>query len=318
MRRITHNWPEYGGIVMDDHAVSRRYAEMDLSSIQLDPERAVFDIALLQQVAEQLVARSTRRLGKGRRKSRLVYPLSSLVYCSHCETLAQEQGNRNLRTRLTSGSKKQSAYVHRAGIHCGCTRRQVPRHFLETEFIYLVRQMTIDPDLVDTMLRLAGETNATLDDNEEIDARRTAAIAKCKRRIVAARNLYADGDMTREEYLKRKEKNEREIVHWRSYGIETQRKVTEIMLCVEAIGKLSQLWDASSGEDRNRLAHTLFEYIVFDLDQRLIVDFKLKPWMDQFIVLRAAVLDDEAKYGKCDPRRIRTFDTRIKSPLFCH
>ena len=318
IRRVTHNWVEYGGIVMDNHAISRRYAEMDLSSIQLDPDRAVFDIALLQQVGEQLVSRSTRRLGKGRRKLRKVYPLSSLVYCAHCEMLAHQQKNRNLRTRLTSGSRQQSAYVHRSGIHCGCKRRQVPRHFLEAQFLSLIRQLTIDADLMNTMLRLAGETNVTLENDEEIAVRRASAIAKCQRRIAAARHLYEDGDLTREEYLKRKEQNEREIVHWRSYGIETQRKVTEMMLCVDAVGKLSQLWEASSGEDRNRMAHNLFEYIVFDLDQRQITDFKLKTWMDQFVVLRAAVLEDEAKYGKCDPGRTRTFNRLLKRQLLCH
>ncbi len=66
------------------------------------------------------------------------------------------------------------------------------------------------------------------------------------------------------------------------------------------------MWEASSGEDRNRMAHNLFEHIVFDLDQRHIVDFKLKPWMDQFIVLRAAILEDEAKYGKCEPDKTQS------------
>lgn len=301
VRRITHNWVEYGGIVMDNHAISRRYAELDLSSIHLDPERAVFDITLLEQVGEQLVARSRRRLGKGRRRSRQVYPLSSLVYCAHCEMLAHQHGNSNLRTRLIGGSKQQKYYVHRAGIKCGCGRRQVPRHFLEAEFLNLIRQLTVDADLMDTMLRLAGETSATLGDTTEVEARRTAAIAKCQRRIAAARHLYEDGDITREEYLKRKEQNERELAHWRSYSKETQRMVTEMMMCVDAVGNLSQMWEASSSEDRNRMAHTLFEHIVFDLDTRRIVDFKLKPWMDQFIVLQAAVLEDQAKYGKCDP-----------------
>ena len=304
VRRITHNWVEYGGIVMDNHAISRRYAEMDLSSIHLDPDRAVFDVVLLENVGEQIVIRSTRKMGKGRRRSRQVYPLSSLVYCAQCEKLAHQQNNNNLRTRLIGGSKQQKYYVHRAGIHCGCTRRQVPRHLLETEFLNLIRQMTIDADLMDTMTRLASETSSTLGDDNEVEARRAASIAKCKRRISAARNLYADGDITREEYLKRKQQNEREIAHWRAYSTETQRMVMEMMMCVDAIGKLSQLWDASSGEDRNRMAHTLFEYIVFDLDKRRIVDFKLKPWMDQFIVLSAAVLEDLAKYGKCDPGRI--------------
>ena len=30
----------------------------------------------------------------------------------------------------------------------------------------------------------------------------------------------------------------------------------------------------------------LFDYVVYDLDQRQIVDFRLKPWADRYLVLR--------------------------------
>ena len=72
-------------------------------------------------------------------------------------------------------------------------------------------------------------------------------------------------------------------------------------MCVEAIGRLSQLWEGSTNEDRNRLAHMIFDYIVFDLDERRIVDFKLKPRMDEFLVLRATTADELEECGKCDP-----------------
>jgi hypothetical protein len=41
-------------------------------------------------------------------------------------------------------------------------------------------------------------------------------------------------------------------------------------------------------EDRQGLARSLFESIVFDLDQQ-IVEFKLKAWADRFLVLRHAM-----------------------------
>ena len=318
IRRITHNWVEYGGRVIDSHAKSRRYEEMDLSTLAPDPERTVFDPALLMAVGRQLVARSTRQLGKGRRRSRQVYPLSSLIYCAHCQSLASKQQNDTLKTRLIGGSKKQNYYVHRAGIQCGRTRNQIPRHVLETEFLGLIRLLTVDTDLTDSMLRLAAETHPAASDDTDIEALRNTAIAKCRRKLEAAKNLYADGEITREEYLKRKDQSEREIAHWRAYTTQTQRLVTEMMMCMDAVSKLSQLWDGSANEDRNRMAHALFDYIVFDLDKRRIVDFKLKPWMDEFLVLRAATAEDLAKYGKCDPGRIRTYDTPLKRRVLCH
>jgi hypothetical protein len=42
-------------------------------------------------------------------------------------------------------------------------------------------------------------------------------------------------------------------------------------------------------EDCQGLARSLFERIVFDLDQRRIVEFKLKAWAHRFLVLRQAM-----------------------------
>ena len=217
IRRITHNWVEYGGRVMDSHAKDRRYEELDLASLAPDPERSLFEPRLLLEVANQLVARSKRHLGKGRRRSRRIYPLSSLVYCAHCEALAKQQGNESLRTRLILGSNQQRSYVHRAGINCGRTRRQVSREALEADFLDLVRQLTVDEELLDTMVQLASVLTSEVEADFDISGRRTAAIARCRRRLEAAKFLYADGEITREEYLKRKDKNEREIGHWQAY-----------------------------------------------------------------------------------------------------
>lgn len=89
----------------------------------------------------------------------------------------------------------------------------------------------------------------------------------CCEQFEAARHLYEDGDISREEYVKCKEQNEREITNWRTYTIQTQHLVSQMVMCVEAVGKLSQLWEDSSDEDRNRMAHHLFECVVYNLDQ---------------------------------------------------
>jgi hypothetical protein len=224
------------------------------------------------------------------------------------------------RSRLNGGSREQKHYVHRAGIYCGRTKRQVSREFLEVEFLKLIRLMTVEPILLETMITFATETSSTFHDDKDIETQRTTAIAKCKRRLEAVRHLYEDGEISREEYLKRKEQNEQEISHWQLYTTQTQHMVSEIVLCVEALSKLSQLWEVSSNEDRNRMAHQLFDYVVFDLDSRRIVDFKVKAWAEHFIVVRAANLEaeDKSMYGKCDPGRVRTYDTPLKRRVLYH
>ncbi len=41
------------------------------------------------------------------------------------------------------------------------------------------------------------------------------------------------------------------------------------------------------------MVHNLFEELVVDLDARRIVDFKLKPWADRFLVLRMVLQEEE-------------------------
>jgi hypothetical protein len=64
-------------------------------------------------------------------------------------------------------------------------------------------------------------------------------------------------------------------------------------MCMDALDKLSRLWEIGEPEDRQGMARSLFSYVVFDLDSRRIVDFRLKPWADRFLVLRATLYKNE-------------------------
>jgi hypothetical protein len=46
------------------------------------------------------------------------------------------------------------------------------------------------------------------------------------------------------------------------------------------------------------MARHLFEYVTYDLDRQEIVDFRLKPWADQFLMLRAGLYAEERYYEK--------------------
>lgn len=273
---------------------------------------------LLYAVGKELIARSTRKLGRGRRKESTVYPLSSMVYCAHCEELARQQGNQHLRSRLVTRSKG-AYYVHRHGINCGRSKGQIPRKKLEEEFLALLDLLTVDEELFGSIVQLAAESGGTFQDDKALEVRRAKAIEKSERRLEAARHLYEDGDISREEYLRRKKKNETEIAQWRDYTTETQRMAMQLVVCVEALRKLSEVWRGSSDEDRNRTAKQIFEYIVYDLDQAKIVDFKLHPTLEQYLVLRVQAdgAGDEANCLNFDPGRIRTFDTPLKRRVLC-
>jgi hypothetical protein len=72
----------------------------------------------------------------------------------------------------------------------------------------------------------------------------------------------------------------------------------ELSMCIQAVEALSSMWEVASDEDRQGMARHLFEYLTYDLGKRQIVDFRLKPWADQFLTLRAGLYADER--GKDD------------------
>jgi len=155
--------------------------------------------------------------------------------------------------------------------------------------------LTVDTQHIDVMTQLGIQALHTQEKvkSEDIESQKRTAIAKCRRRIDAARNLYEDGDLSREEYLKRKEANEREIVHWEAQTAETEKIALELVLCLEAINRINELWEISDDEDKQGMARNLFSSITYNLDTQRIVDFRLKPWADRFVTLRTALYEDE-------------------------
>lgn len=76
--------------------------------------------------------------------------------------------------------------------------------------------MELRQERFEERLQLAEHFHPTPKDQEDIEAKKQAAIALCKRRIQAAIDLYGDGRISRPEYLRRVEQNEREVMAWRA------------------------------------------------------------------------------------------------------
>lgn len=72
-------------------------------------------------------------------------------------------------------------------------------------------------------------------------------------------------------------------------------------MCVEAVDKIVGLWETSNDEDKYGMARHLFEHVIYDLDEQRIVDFRLKPSANRFLVLRHALYlnkgEDNDKQG---------------------
>ena len=76
-------------------------------------------------------------------------------------------------------------------------------------------------------------------------------------------------------------------------NIDAEQQLAELAMAIEVVNKLGQLWDSSDDENRQGLAKTLFERVVYDLDKQQIVDFKLKAWAEQFFTVRGVIYGEE-------------------------
>jgi hypothetical protein len=258
----------------------------------------VFPLELVRAVGRVRAERSFRPVDKGVKRDAGHYALSGITFCAHCDALMCEENNPKLRTRLTGRTDKNGIrrYKHKTGVTCGVANRSIPCEAIEEDFGRLIKLLTIDEQAIDLMSELAIQAQnggELVEDEEEFERQKVKTIALCNRRIEAARHMYLDGEIDREDYLIRKEQNEREIAYWETRTTETQEIALELAICLDAIDKMARLWDIADDEDRKGMAQTLFEEVVVNLDTRRIESFKLKPWADRFLVLRMELYRDE-------------------------
>ncbi len=296
IRRVTSNWREYAGLKTQGCAKDQNANLIEHPTAVLhDTGRAVFDLELLRRVATVQEKRSETKRPRGSVKKAHPYMLARLLYCAHCEREARRQHDPSLRSRLSGHNRRGDLrYRHAEGVNCGTKARSLPIGIIETEFRLLLEQLTLREESFTMLVELSIQSeHGRTAGKANLEMQRDAAIAKCRRRIEAARTVYLDGDMTREEYARIKEDNQREILHWQARTTETERAAVELRMVMNVVNQMLELWDTSADEDRQQMAHMLFEFVVYDLDARRIVDFRLKGWADRYLVLRTNLYDDD-------------------------
>lgn len=257
-----------------------------------DTGRAVFPLELLRGVAQVHQQRGSIRRPPGAQRIAHPYPLTGLLFCAQCERRAEEQSNPMLRSRISGVDQNgRLRYRHAEGVKCGCRTRSVFTHVIEDDFRWLISLLTIQEDKLPLIVEMAiqAEAGGISPLENDFEQQKQAAIARLRRKVEAARFLYEDGDLTREEYVNRKTALERDIRTWETRTTDTQKVAVELRMCMEMLHMMASLWDESSDEDRQQLARMIFEEIIYDLDRQRIVHFTLKPWAERFLDLRIAL-----------------------------
>lgn len=305
VRRVLANWPEFGGAMVEKTTARTRSKDrstrLGTDGVYFNPARAVLPIKLLVKVGNRLKERAFDTPDDGVVRAARDYALNRITYCAHCEKLAAEQNNPRLRTTLSGNQQNDKLrYRHKGGVKCGCTNRSVPLEIYERDFGRLLKLLTVADDKLNLLTELSIQLkrgHAGVAQDADIEQEKQEAIALCRRRIDAAIYLYGDGRISREEYLKRVDTNEREIAHWESRTTDTQKAAMGLALCMNAVNQIARVWDGSDEKAKQDFVRALFTSITYDLDIRRIVEFKLKPWADQFLVLRANLYGVENRKG---------------------
>ena len=98
-----------------------------------------------------------------------------------------------------------------------------------------------------------------------------------KHRSALANNLFLFhyGEIEPNHYYRPKDYHERQIAYWEAQTTDHQQVIVELTTCIELLRRLKEFWEMSEPEDRRMLAHTLVDEIVYDLDSRRTVNFKI-------------------------------------------
>src|SRR5215216_3547341 len=123
----------------------------------------------------------------------------------------------------------------------GCRRQSLQRVIYEADFFRLVKLLQVKPTELERMMLLASQVAHSPLDDEDIETQKAEAIAICKRRIQAAIDLYGDGRISREEYLRRVERNERELASWEARTSESEKLGMELTMCIHAVDTITRL-----------------------------------------------------------------------------
>lgn len=292
VRRVTSNWREYAGLIHDGRAKEKVAHRLDNPSQSLfDTGRAVMDLEMLRQVAQTQQKRSITTRPPGTLQNAIILPLAHLLFCQRCDH--DRPGGK--RARLISWNKQgRLRYRHSEATRCTGSARSLPADIVEGQFLQLVQALSVRPDALEWMARAAIHAPLDSEDGEEaFEEKKKAALVRHRRALKNNLTLFQQGDIDDEEYFRQKDFHERQIAHWESRTTDRQRILLELTTCLELVQRLQTFWADVSLEDRRILAHSLFDEILYDLDTQRITSFKVKPWAEPFLMLRAALYEDE-------------------------
>lgn len=164
--------------------------------------------------------------------------------------------------------------------------KSVPAEVLESDFGRLVTFLAVKPDVASIMAEWFTQMNAP---NTESENWRANIEAQIQNHLKSQKNLihlFKLNLVTQEEFDSDYSALDREIARLRSQLGEPQQVQEMFQMTAQSIQSVGQNWEQTSAEERESFVRSLFDEVVYDLDTRRIISFKLKSWAEPFLQLR--------------------------------
>lgn len=277
------------------------YRDWEIDNIPFVPERAVMPVPLLKEVVRVRRERAMPTLEHGARRNAFKYAFKGKIRCDCCEALVREKDDPSLRTTLTGhhhNGQHIYRYTHHARKGCGTRQKSVHCDVFEKDAVQLMYLLSVSPSLMGVM-RVAclelHDQEQSQPQTADFEKRRDHEIALWKKHIEDMRKCLMDpkDPMGYEEFEQIRTHADREISCLQATTSEPEEVVIRLEECIDLINAPARLWEMAEPADRQQLTDKIFEYVSYNLDQQHITDFRLKPAMDAFMIVRYTVDKDE-------------------------
>jgi site-specific DNA recombinase len=238
--------------------------------------------------------RNRATAAKADRRNARVYSLSGLLRCVHCSERMRVLHNKDGRVRYYCRNKSQGL---------GCSGRGSYLDIYEEQIVGDLATFELPKAWKPVVLE---EAARPLRSHDNIDEQRRHLHA----RLARLKDLYAWGDLTREEYEAERDTVERELARL----VPAEQRTAQLERLAAYVQSLPVAWQDATPQQRNQLANVIYEEIW--VDGPVVEYVKPRPEVEPLFQVRTGaaqpLLTNESvvtpKSGRGDPDGIRTHD----------
>ncbi len=178
---------------------------------------------------------------------------------------------------------------------------------------HIIGSLNVQPEILEFMATVNIEAPAAIESIEEFEAEKRQKMNKLRLGIKNAKEMAITGDISHDEYLEVKARHESEIRVWEGKNHPIKQRELALSACLVRLIHLKDTWMIGDNKEKQQVAHSLFEHIVYDLDRGEITNFQLQEWVHFYFEMVATMYEEDymefnlsSNVATCDPNGIRT------------